>query len=136
MGYDDIETPVATGSDILGFRVRTGFQLPFISKTPEGCRVGMVAPVGMDFSDAHQKLEDLGIDFSGVSKLPGKTFRWSGRYSGSMDNVETISTDKRSRDFNPEIPGNWRSPEFILCQHSSVSQVSVLDQCPESEITN
>ncbi|GIS51409.1 MAG: hypothetical protein Ct9H90mP26_1960 [Methanobacteriota archaeon] len=65
-----------------------GFQLPFpFPKTPEGiCRVGMVAPVGMDFSDSHQrKLEELGIDFSGVAKLPGKTFRWSGRYSGSMD---------------------------------------------------
>ena len=84
MGYDDIETPVATGSDILGgSAVHAGVSASFhLPKTPEGiCRVGMVAPVGMDFSDYHQRiLEELGIDFSGVAKLPGKTFRWSGRY--------------------------------------------------------
>ena len=97
----------------------------------------MVAPVGMDFSDSHQrKLEELGIDFSGVAKLPGKTFRWSGRYSGSMDNVETISTEVNVLgDFSPEIPEQWRSPRVLFCANTHPSsQVSVLDQCPESEI--
>ena len=49
MGYDDIETPVATGSDILGgSAVHAGVSASFhLPKTPEGiCRVGMVAPVG------------------------------------------------------------------------------------------
>ena len=141
MGYDDIETPVATGSDILGgSAVHAGVSASFhLPKTPEGiCRVGMVAPVGTDFSDSHQrKLEELGIDFSGVAKLPGKTFRWSGRYSGSMDNVETISTEVNVLgDFSPEIPEQWRSPRVLFCANTHPSsQVSVLDQCPESEIT-
>ena len=141
MGYDDIETPVATGSDILGgSAVHAGVSASFhLPKTPEGiCRVGLVAPVGMDFSDSHQrKLEELGIDFSGVAKLPGKTFRWSGRYSGSMDNVETISTEVNVLgDFSPEIPEPWRSPRVLFCANTHPSsQVSVLDQCPESEIT-
>ena len=78
MGYDDIETPVATGSDILGgSAVHAGVSASFhLPKTPEGiCRVGMVAPVGMDFSDSHQrKLEELGIDFSGVAKYQGRHF--------------------------------------------------------------
>ena len=52
MGYDDIETPVATGSDILGgSAVHAGVSASFhLPRTPEGIsRVGMVAPVGMDF---------------------------------------------------------------------------------------
>ena len=138
IGYDDIETPIATGSDILGGSavhagVSSSFHLP---ETPEGVRrVGLVAPIGNDFSDLHQsKLEDLGIDFSGVEKLSGKTFRWSGRYSGTMDNVETISTEVNVLgDFSPEIPDSWRAPNVLFCANTHpASQVLVLDQCPSS----
>ena len=119
IGYDDIETPIATGSDILGGSavhagVSSSFHLP---ETPEGVRrVGLVAPIGNDFSASHQsKLEDLGIDFSGVEKLPGKTFRWSGRYSGTMENVETISTEVNVLgDFSPKIPEPWKAPNVLF----------------------
>tara|TARA_B100001250_G_scaffold228895_1_gene196471 strand:+ start:1378 stop:2340 length:963 start_codon:yes stop_codon:yes gene_type:complete len=141
IGYDDIETPIATGSDILGGSavhagVSSSFHLP---RTPEGVRrVGLVSPIGSDFLDSHQsKLEDLGIDFSGVEKLPGKTFRWSGRYSGTMENVQTISTEVNVLgDFSPEIPEAWRAPNVLFCANTHpASQVLVLDQCPRSEIT-
>ena len=77
MGYDDIETPVASGSDILGGSavhagVSASFHLPM---TPEGtCRVGMVAPVGMDFSDSHQRKLEIPQSFilcQHSSFLPG-----------------------------------------------------------------
>ena len=141
IGYDDIETPIETDSDVLGGSavhagVSSSFHLP---ATPEGVRrVGLVAPIGRDFSNSHQsKLEDLGIDFSGVEKLPGKTFRWSGRYSGTMENVETISTEVNVLgDFSPKIPESWRSPNVLFCANTHpVSQILVLDQCPSSEIT-
>ncbi len=141
IGYDDIETPAASGSDVLGgSAVHAGVSAAFhLPETPAGIRrVGLVAPVGNDFSKSHQsKLEDLGIDFSGVTKLSGKTFRWSGRYSGAMDNVETISTEVNVLgDFSPEIPDKWRSPNVLFCANTHPSsQVSVLDQCPSSEIT-
>lgn len=141
IGYDDIETPIATGSDVLGGSavhagVSAAFHLPEIPG--EVPRVGLVGPVGKDFSDSHQsKLEGLGIDFSGVQKLPGKTFRWSGRYSGTMETVETISTEINVLgDFAPEIPQPWRSPNILFCANTHpASQVMVLDQCPSSEIT-
>ena len=141
IGYDDIETPIATGSDVLGGSavhagVSASFHLPEIPG--EVPRVGLVGPVGKDFSDSHQsKLEGLGIDFSGVQKLPGKTFRWSGRYSGTMETVETISTEINVLgDFAPEIPQPWRSPNILFCANTHpASQVMVLDQCPSSEIT-
>jgi len=141
IGYDDIETPVASGSDVLGgSAVHAGasaaFHLPMIPG--RGARVGLVGPVGDDFSISHSsKLEDLGIDFSGVERLPGKTFRWSGRYSGTMENVETISTEVNVLgDFTPEIPEEWRSPGILFCANTHpASQILVLDQCPSSEIT-
>ncbi len=141
IGYDDIETPIATGSDILGGSavhagVSSSFHLP---EAPDGLRrVGLVAPIGLDFSDSDKsKLEGLGIDFSGVEKLPGKTFRWSGRYSGTMENVETISTEVNVLgDFSPVIPDSWISPNVLFCANTHpASQVLVLDQCPSSEIT-
>ena len=141
IGYDDIETPISTGSDILGGSavhagVSSSFHLP---ETPEGVRrVGIVAPIGNDFSDSDKsQLEDLGIDFTGVEELPGKTFRWSGRYSGTMDNVETISTEVNVLgDFSPQIPDSWRAPKVLFCANTHpASQVLVLDQCPSSEIT-
>jgi sugar/nucleoside kinase (ribokinase family) len=141
IGYDDIETPVATGSDVLGgSAVHAGVSAAFhLPETPEGVnRVGLVAPIGKDFSNSHQsKLENLGIDLSGVKKLPGKTFRWSGRYSGTMENVETISTEVNVLgDFVPEIPEPWKSPNILFCANTHpASQVLVLDQCPSSEIT-
>ena len=141
IGYDDIETPVVTGSDVLGgSAVHAGVSAVFhLPKTSEGInRVGLVAPIGQDFSNSHQsKLENLGIDLSGVEKLPGKTFRWSGRYSGTMENVETISTEVNVLgDFVPEIPEQWKSPNILFCANTHpASQVLVLDQCPSSEIT-
>ncbi|MBI88149.1 MAG: hypothetical protein CMB67_03880 [Euryarchaeota archaeon] len=98
----------------------------------------MVAPIGNDFLESHQLLlEDIGIDFSAVARLSGKTFRWAGRYEGSMENVETISTEVNVLgEFDPEIPHQWSSPSVLFCANTHPSsQVSVLDQCPGSEIT-
>ena len=141
IGYDDIETPIVTGSDVLGgSAVHAGASAAFhLPEIPDGgARVGLVGPIGDDFSISDSaKLEDLGIDFSGVQKLPGKTFRWSGKYSGKMENVETISTEVNVlADFSPEIPEAWRSPRILFCANTHpASQIQVLDQCPSAEIT-
>ena len=141
IGYDDIETVVASGSDILGGSavhagISASFHMPSIpGRTP---RVGLVAPVGADFAERDQSmLEGLGLDLSGVARLEGKTFRWSGRYGGTMENVETISTEVNVLGgFNPEIPDSWNPPKVLFCANTDPgSQVSVLDQCPNVEIS-
>ena len=82
IGYDDIETVSASGSDILGgSAVHAGVSASFhLPKLPsEEPRVALIAPIGEDFSDNDAKsLERAGLNFTGGSKLPGKTFRWSG----------------------------------------------------------
>ena len=141
MGYDDIETTVASGSDILGgSAVHSGVSAAFhLPKIPgSGPRVGLVSPIGEDFSDDDiSAIEKLGMDFSGVSKIKGKTFRWSGRYQGDMENVETISTEVNVlAEFKPLIPNHWTSPKILFCANTHPeSQISVFDQCPSAEIS-
>lgn len=141
IGYDDIETVSASGSDILGGSavhagVSASFHLPRLPS--EEPRVALIAPIGEDFSDNDAKsLERAGLNFSGVSKLPGKTFRWSGKYEGDMDIVTTISTELNVLgDFEPAIPVGWNSPRVLFCANTHPdSQISVLDQCPNAGLS-
>ena len=97
IGYDDISTPEAEGSDLLGGAATyAGFSAAFhssddISNNPN---IGIVSAVGNDFSPSDQlRLESVGLNLAGVEMRDGDTFRWSGRYLGSMEDAETISTE-------------------------------------------
>ena len=83
IGYDDIETPEDSGSDILGgsavhSSISAGFHLPVIPGVPP--RIGILGPVGEDFDneDIHL-LESKGLNIAGIIRREGKTFRWSGK---------------------------------------------------------
>ena len=141
IGLDDIETPVSSGSDLLGGAaahagIAAGFHLPTAPRKPPA--VGLVSAVGNDFpSEAQRTLEASGLNLAGVVRKEGSTFRWSGRYEGSMDDVMTISTEVNVLEGHiPEIPASWKDPEILLCANTHPrSQVSVLDQCPGAAIT-
>ena len=117
IGYDDISTPEAEGSDLLGGAATyAGLSAAFhkfeaVQNTPN---IGIVSAVGQDFSTSDQlKLESAGLNLAGVVMRNGDTFRWSGMYQGSMENANTISTDVNVlENFNPEIPESWRIPEI------------------------
>ena len=141
IGLDDIETPVDCGSDLLGGAaahagIAAGFHLPV---TPQSSpEIGLVSAVGTDFpSDAQTTLENSGLNLAGVIRKDGSTFRWSGRYEGSMDDVTTISTEVNVlEDHIPAIPASWKNPEVLFCANTHPrSQVAVLDQCPGAVIT-
>jgi len=141
IGLDDIETPVSSGSDLLGGAaahagIAAGFHLPTAPRKPPA--VGLVSAVGNDFpSEAQRTLEASGLNLAGVVRKDGSTFRWSGRYEGSMDDVMTISTEVNVLEGHiPEIPASWKDLEILLCANTHPrSQVSVLDQCPGAAIT-
>ncbi|DAC37294.1 MAG TPA: hypothetical protein D7H75_03705 [Candidatus Poseidoniales archaeon] len=141
IGLDDIETPVASGSDLLGGAaahagIAAGFHLPPTPRKPPA--IGLVSAVGNDFSaEAQRTLEDCGLNLAGVVRKDGSTFRWSGRYEGPMDDVTTISTEVNVlEDYIPEIPASWRDPDVLFCANTHPrSQVAVLDQCPGAVIT-
>ena len=83
IGLDDIETPVVSGSDLLGGAaahagIAAGFHLPPAPRKPPA--IGLVSAVGNDFStEAQRTLEDCGLNLAGVVRKDGSTFRWSGR---------------------------------------------------------
>ena len=141
IGLDDIETPVSSGSDLLGGAaahagIAAGFHLPTAPRKPPA--VGLVSALGNDFpSEPQRTLEASGLNLAGVVRKEGSTFRWSGRYEGSMDDVMTISTEVNVLEGHiPEIPASWKDPEILLCANTHPrSQVSVLDQCPGAAIT-
>ena len=141
IGYDDLSTPEAEGSDLLGGAATyAGLSASFhkFDDSLESSKVGIVSAVGEDFSTSDQlKLESAGLNLAGVVMRNGDTFRWSGKYEGSMENAYTISTDVNVlEDFNPEIPASWCTPDVLFCANTHpATQVSVLDQCPSAVIT-
>lgn len=141
IGYDDIQTPEASGSDLLGgAAVYSGLAASFHLRTmdEEPTRVGIVGVVGDDFAVYDQMvLEKAGLNLAGVVRAEGETFRWSGRYAGAMDSVETLATEVNVlADFKPELPDVWVDPEVLFCASTHpATQVAVLDQCPGAQLT-
>ena len=135
MGYDHIQTPTAFGADILGgsaihSSISAAFHLPLMPGMFP--RVGVIGPIGDDFRESDLKLlNDKGINIEGISKLSGKTFRWSGKYEGSMDDAQTISTEINVLgDFDPQIPDFWNDIDILFCANMHpLSQVKILGEC-------
>ena len=106
IGYDDIQTPAESGSDLLGgAAVYSGLAASFHLRTKDEqpTKVGLVGVVGDDFAVYDQMiLEKAGLNLAGVVRAEGDTFRWSGKYEGAMESVETLATEVN-----------------LLCQYSS-----------------
>ena len=141
IGYDDIQTPAASGSDLLGgAAVYSGLAASFHLRTmdEEPTKVGLVGIVGDDFSVYDQMvLEKAGLNLAGVVRAEGEIFRWSGKYEGAMESVETLATEVNVlADFKPELPDVWNNPEILFCASTHpATQVAVLDQCPGAQLT-
>ena len=141
IGYDDIQTPAASGSDLLGgAAVYSGLAASFHLRTmdEEPTKVGLVGIVSDDFSVYDQMvLEKAGLNLAGVVRAEGETFRWSGKYEGAMESVETLATEVNVlADFKPELPDVWNNPEILFCASTHpATQVAVLDQCPGAQLT-
>ena len=135
MGDDHIETPTSFGADILGgsaihSSISAAFHLPLMPGMFP--RVGVIGPIGDDFRESDLKLlNDKGINIEGISKISGKTFRWSGKYEGSMDDAQTISTEINVLgDFDPQIPDFWNDIDILFCANMHpLSQVKILGEC-------
>ena len=80
IGYDDISTPEAEGSDLLGGAATyAGLSAAFhsLDDNQKSPKIGIVSAVGQDFSTSDQlKLESSGLNLAGVVMRNGDTFRW------------------------------------------------------------
>lgn len=126
VALDTVETPFGRAEGALGGSA-TYFSYSASFFTP----VRLVSVIGDDFPDEHvAMLRERGIDVGGLSRVSGRTFAWSGRYEGDMNEAETVDVHLNVYgDFKPVLPDGYRDSEFVfLANGSPESQISVLDQ--------
>jgi len=126
LALDTIETPEARVEDAVGgsasfAMVAASFFSP----------VQLVGVVGEDFPQAHlDYFRSRGIDLQGLQRLPGKTFRWSGKYLPGWSERVTLCTELNvSELYRPQVPPGFRRPDvvFLANDHPRL-QRQVLDQ--------
>lgn len=132
IGIDDIETPFDKAEGLLGgsagyASVAASFYGPS----------QIVSIVGEDFTDDQRRLfTSRGIDLAGLDTVPGKTFRWGGRYAPNFDDRETTFTDLNVlAEFDPTLPEGYRDSRFVLLGNNDPGiQLKVLDQLDSPDV--
>jgi len=126
LAYDDVETPAGRVKDALG-GAATYFSYAASFFTP----VRLVGVIGEDFRAEHKTLlAERGIDLSGLELAKGKSFRWSGRYTGDLNVAVTLDTQLNVlAAYRPAVPVRFRDSRYVFLANSPPAlQAHVLDQ--------
>jgi len=126
VAFDTVQTPAGRADEVLGgsasyFSVAASFFAP----------VHLVAVVGEDFAPDHSSIfRERGVDLSGLTRVPGRTFRWSGVYGEDINQRTTLATELNVfQQFRPELPEWLRKIDFVfLANIDPELQLSVLRQ--------
>jgi len=126
VAFDDIETRAGKRVEILGGAAT------YISLAASGLSpVQLVAVVGEDdFPEEHVKLlSSHGVDMSGLERVPGRTFRWSGVYSNDFSTRTTLDTQLGVfASFDPKIPKSHAAANYVMLGNINPElQLAVLD---------
>ena len=111
VAFDSVETPFGQGTDILG-----GSATYFSTSASFFTGVQLVAVVGEDFPAEHRDfLASRNIDLSGLQVVPGRTFRWKGRYGYDLNEAQTLETQLNVFEgFQPNLPSKFRDAEVVF----------------------
>lgn len=112
IALDTVETPHGRAENVLGGSA-IYFSLAASLFTP----VRLCGVVGEDFDPALlQPLRGRPIDLTGIERRPGSlTFRWSGRYTGSMSSAETVAVELNVlAEHGPQIPPAFLDSRFVF----------------------
>jgi sugar/nucleoside kinase (ribokinase family) len=126
IALDSIFTPFGETADALGgsavyFSVAGSLLHP----------VQVVGVIGSDYPVVElQRLAPRGIDWSGVERAEGESFRWKGKSSYDLQSRETLETRLGVfADFQPKLPEAFRSAEFLFLGNIDPElQLGVLSQ--------
>lgn len=112
LAYDDIETPVAAGKNLLGGSLSHFSAAAALA----GALPVLVAVVGEDFrAEDLDWLARLPADLSGVERRRGRSFRWGGRYGPDCAGRETLFTELGVfADFAPMLGPNQLDCELVF----------------------
>ena len=132
VALDTVHTPTESASDVLG-----GGASYFCLAASMFAPIQLVAVVGDDFPAAHRAmLERRGVDLAGLEVRPGKSFRWSARYSGiRLEDRETLDTQLGVfAGFHPVIPPAYRKTRIVFLSNIQPElQLDVLDQVEKAD---
>ena len=127
VAYDSVETPAGRRDDALGGSA-TYFSVACSNFSP----VSLVGVVGKDFRDDDvELLRSRGVDLSGLERVEGQTFRWSGVYGPEDVNTRTTLDTQLNvfADFAPSLGEAQRDPPYLFLANIAPSlQLDVLKQ--------
>ena len=126
IALDSIFTPFGETADALG-----GSAIYFSVAGSLLHPVQVVGVVGRDYPVAElDRLAVRGIDWSGVERADGESFRWKGKYSYDLQSRETLETRLGVfAQFQPKIPPSFRSAKFVFLGNIDPElQLGVLEQ--------
>jgi sugar/nucleoside kinase (ribokinase family) len=126
VALDSLETPFGRREDVLG-----GSASYFSACASFFGPTRVVAVVGEDFPEEHVRfLQERGIDLAGLSRRPGRTFRWKGKYEFDLNTAHTLDTQLNVfAQFQPELPAHYRDSEYVFLGNIDPDlQRAVLDQ--------
>jgi sugar/nucleoside kinase (ribokinase family) len=122
IGIDTVQTPHGTAPDVLG-----GSAVYFAYSASLFTRVQLVGAVGRDFPETfRQTLSRRDIDLAGLETRAGsETFRWTGKYEGSMNEAETVDVQLNVlAEAAPTIPPSFKDATcvFLANTHPALQQ--------------
>jgi sugar/nucleoside kinase (ribokinase family) len=133
VALDSIDTPSGKAERVLG-----GSAVYFSVAASYFTDVGLVAVIGRDFPDEHiTLLKQRKIDLRGLTREAGLTFHWKGRYSGDLNEAESLETQLNVFEtFRPLIPPEYQAVSFVfLANIDPELQLAVLKQVKRPRLT-
>jgi sugar/nucleoside kinase (ribokinase family) len=125
VALDTIETPTGKRDDVPG-----GSALHCSLAASLYVLVHLVGVIGEDVpQEPLNRLEHRGVNLGGLQRVPGKTFRWAGRYHPDWIGRDTLDTQLNVfADFQPRIPADSKDCEVVfLANIQPRLQLDVLD---------
>ncbi len=132
VAFDTLKTPYGQANEVVGgaatyFSITASFFAP----------VNIVAVVGDDFGPEQLKVfEGRRIDTRGIERAAGRTFRWSGEYTGDMNEAKTLDTQLNVFErFQPKLPAPYLASDFVfLANIQPTLQLAVREQLPNAKL--
>ena len=132
VAFDSVKTPFGEAKEVLG-----GSATYFSTAASYFTEVKLVAVVGEDFPEPHLEfLRKRGIDFEGLERRPGRTFRWQGEYGYQLNEAKTLDTQLNVfESFRPKLPASYRDAAFVfLANIDPELQLDVLKQVKQPKL--